>query len=427
MKNLNEIKNILCDSKASDFSILAADTNSYELFFVHGKLETVRKSTHAAAQVGVFVDHDGKRGNANFGIGENADREEIIRKTEEAVKRAQMIYDAPYTLPSDGQNINAVIPSNIADKDEKQIGAEVANAVFAACTKKDCDINALEIFVTEKTSTVLNSKGLNKKQTKYTISVEAIPTCNGRQESVELFETYTFGELDTDAIMREIAARTEDVSARSDAVKPDKQIDCPVILNAYELQTLFEEIVGDANFAREYLHTNLHSVGDKWQTAPNGDKLNVTMRGVIKGSPDSALFDGDGTTLKDVKIIENGKIIAGYGGNRFAQYLGKEPTGALGCMDVECGNTPVSELLSSPYLECVYLSGLQVDLYNDYIGGEIRLAYYFDGKTRIPVTGIAMSGKLSEVLNNLTLSRERTVLGAYSGPEKIKLSGFKIF
>jgi len=43
------------------------------------------------------------------------------------------------------------------------------------------------------------------------------------------------------------------------------------------------------------------------------------------------------------------------------------------------------------------------------------------------VTGIAMSGKLSEVLNTLTLSKETVVSGAYRGPEKIRLEKMKIF
>lgn len=427
VKNLENIIEILKQSKASDYSVLATDEFSYELFFVHGSLETVRKSEHSSAQVSVYVDHDGKKGNASFGLDSSASEKEISAKTEEAVSRARMIYDAPYSVVADDMAINAEIPSNIAGKDEKQVGAEIAEAVSKACTRQGCGINALEIFVTKTVNTVRNSKGVNKTQTKYSASIEAIPTCDEKEESVELFETYTFGSLDLDGITREIAARLDDVSARANAIKPEVKLDCPVILNAYELKTFFEEIASDANYASVYMNSSLHKEGDLWQTSPNGDSLNVTMRGVIEGSAYSNLFDREGTSLNDRKIIENGKIIAGYGTNRFAQYLGNEPTGALQCMDVECGKTAVSEMLASPHLECVYLSGLQVDLYNDYIGGEIRLAYYFDGEKKIPVTGIAMSGKLSEVLNNLTLSSESAVLGSYRGPEKIKISGMQIF
>ena len=73
------------------------------------------------------------------------------------------------------------------------------------------------------------------------------------------------------------------------------------------------------------------------------------------------------------------------------------------------------------------MSGLQVDSYNDYIGGEVRLAYYHDGEKLIPVTGVSISGKLEDVLNKLRLSGTSTVHNGYMGPDKAILSDMKIF
>ena len=83
-------------------------------------------------------------------------------------------------------------------------------------------------------------------------------------------------------------------------------------------------------------------------------------------------------------------------------------------------------MTAKPYLECVYLSGIQVEVENDYIGGEIRLAYYFDGEKKLPVTGIFMSGKLSDVLNTVVLSEETVVYERYFGPRKLLVSGMDI-
>ncbi|MBQ1976586.1 MAG: hypothetical protein II227_04025, partial [Clostridia bacterium] len=58
----------------------------------------------------------------------------------------------------------------------------------------------------------------------------------------------------------------------------------------------------------------------------------------------------------------------------------------------------------------------QLDIYNDYIGGEVRLAYYFDGEREIPMTGISISGKLSEALANMHLSDTAAVHEGYHGP-----------
>ena len=72
------------------------------------------------------------------------------------------------------------------------------------------------------------------------------------------------------------------------------------------------------------------------------------------------------------------------------------------------------------------MSGIQVDLYNDYIGGEIRLAYYFDGEKTLPVTGISMSGKLSRVLSAMRLSNQSVTEGAYEGPACLLMPGISV-
>jgi len=73
------------------------------------------------------------------------------------------------------------------------------------------------------------------------------------------------------------------------------------------------------------------------------------------------------------------------------------------------------------------MSGLQVDFYSDYIGGEVRLAYYHAGGKVVPVTGISISGKLSQVLESIRFSMETTVAGGYNGPKMALVQDMKIF
>ncbi len=420
------IERIKSANGVSDFKITECVEHSYQLFFVHGKLETVRCCESEETQISVYVDHDGKRGNASFSLSGNMSEEALDKKLKQAIDNALMIFDEPYSLPSD-ETSDVCIESNLSSLEPKEAAARAAKAVLEANVYDDCDINALEVFVTKHILHIVNSRGVDKRQTKHSLSLEAIPTCNGESESVELFETYTLAELDEEWIKKEISARIEDVRARLVAKKPTQKIDCPVILNAYELKELFETLVADCNFATHYSNTNLFNVGDAMQSAPKGDRLNISMKPLVKGSPASSNFDGDGCGLVGRQIVKDGKVAAGFGSFRFAQYLGEIPTGVLPCIDVGAGETEIKDMLAKPHLELVYLSGLQVDLLSDYIGGEIRLAYYFDGERRVPVTGVAMSGKLSEALNTLTLSKERAVLGDYSGPAKISLEGMNIF
>jgi predicted Zn-dependent protease len=123
--------------------------------------------------------------------------------------------------------------------------------------------------------------------------------------------------------------------------------------------------------------------------------------------------------------VEKGNACGYYGANRFGQYMGEVPTGNLRCLKVDAGSAAIDS--STPGLEVVSMSGLQVDFYNDYIGGEVRLAYYRDGEKAIPVTGVSITGSLSQVLSSIRLCETIGVHDGYMGPEKALLTGMKIF
>jgi len=99
----------------------------------------------------------------------------------------------------------------------------------------------------------------------------------------------------------------------------------------------------------------------------------------------------------------------------------------LRCIQVAPGSACPKCLSAAPYLEVLSMSGLQVDFFNDYIGGEIRLAYYCDGGKLLPVTGISITGSLKQVLSSIRLSTETAVDNGYTGPAKAILQDMKIF
>ena len=418
------IEKLLNESSAAEWKINGTKTESYELFFVHSKLETVRATDTDATTVTVYLDHDGKKGQASFKLYASTTESEAKTKIDSAIEKAALIFNEHYSLP-EGESLDGAIESNLADYDPKTVAAKIADAVFSSDMLGDGSVNALEVFINKYTVTVKNSRGMNKREIKYSTMIEAIPTWN-EGESVELYEAIRTSEFDYGKIKSEIEAKMREVRDRGYAKAPESKLSCPVILPAEELSQLFGELAHTLDFAAVYTRQNPFSEGDAIQKAPFGDKITVTMKGQLKGSTASALFDGDGTTLKDTKVIENGVVCAYFGGDRFAQYLGKTATGALSCYSVECGTLTDGELNSAPYFECVSMSGLQLDVYNDYIGGEVRLAYYFDGEKKIPITGISISGKLSDALNSIRLSSESTQSGRYSGPKLARFEGIEI-
>ncbi len=426
MKNRIELlKKLLGENKeVSDYKINFVGTESSELFFVGKKLETARATDVCDILVTVYKDHDGKKGESAFSVYESMTEADLKEKIAAAVTRAKLVSNEPYDIVS-GKIAQRDVPSNFSDYEPKELAALIAKAVQKADLLVSGAINALEIFVYRHETKVLNSKGVDVTEIKYDAMIEAIPTWNENGESVELYEAYRFTEFDEAEIIAEINEKIREVRDRRHAAKPAEKIEADVVLNMQEAGELFSELAGDLNYASVYSHLNLHKLGEDLQHG-DGDKITITMKGEMKGSDYSAAFDSDGFELADKTIVENGKVTGYYGMNRFAAYLGEKPTGNLRCVGVNAGTLSDDELEKTTYLECISLSGLQLDLYNDYIGGEIRLAYlHKDGKT-IPVTGISMSGRLSNVLSSIRLSDKVKVRRNYGGPYKVLLKGMEI-
>ena len=421
---MNTVTELLrADSRVSGYKFNIHKKESFELFFVKGRLETVRSTDTCDREVTVYVDHDGFRGDAQFFIYPSTTAEQLRALIDEAVGKALLIDNQAYELPEKQTGIYTV-ESNFADYAPGQLAGLIAEAVFSANDIPNASLNSVEIFLNRHTETVVNSRGLDKTQVRYDAMVEAIPTYNGEKQSVELYQQYNFSTMDPEAIRAEIAGKLAAVKARYEAVTPEQPLDCPVVLNRQELSELFGSIAQDLNYASVYAHANLFRKGQPIQKAPTGDPIGITMTGQIPGSVRSARFDSDGLSLGSIRLVEEGQALNYYGSNRYGQYLGETPTGSLPCLAADPGTAGTPQ---GAYLEVISMSGLQVDLYNDYIGGEIRLAYYHQGGQVLPVTGISISGCLSQVLNTIRLSSDTAVYRGYQGPAQAILSQMKIF
>ena len=374
----------------------------------------------------MYVKHGEFKGDSSFLVYPSTTEEELEALIDTAVEKALLIENQTYELPM-AEEGKFRVESNFSGHTLNEIAGVVADAVFKAEAEEGTALNSVEIFVNCNTVTVVNSRGINKTQVKYSAMVEAIPTYNGEEESVELYQQYNFNSLDEAVITAEIEEKLREVKARYEAKKPEFEISGNVILNKLELSELFSTLVYDSSYYRVYAKSNVHNKGDLIQKKLTGDAITITMKGEAEGNIGSAKFDADGMSLTDCKIVEAGKVVNYFGSNRYGQYLGEKPTGSLGCVTVEAGTACPKCLSKAPYLEVVSMSGLQVDAYNDYIGGEVRLAYYNDGTDTIPVTGISITGKLSEVLDSIRLSKEIAVHDRYIGPKKAILEGMKVF
>ena len=417
------MKHLQTNSAVCDWKINVTRRESYELFFVKGSLETVRNTDNTDKEVTVYVDHNGFRGHGQFFVYPSTTEGELDKLIAGAAEQAKLIDNPPYTIPG-GEVGEYAVPTNFDSWDASELAAQIANTVFAANTLDVTSLNAVEVFINRITDTVANSRGLHKTQVRWTAMVEAIPTATQNGESVELYEQLNFSALDLPTLSRQIADKLAQTKARHEAQRLEISGNPRVILNSQELMELFWNFAYDLNFASVYNHQNVYNVGDTLQSAPKGDALGITMVATLPGCADSRCFDWDGMSMDERRIIDGGKVVACYGANRFAQYMNESPTGSLPILKLDPGTAGEQ---SGPYLEVMSMSGIQTDFYTDYVGGEIRLAYWHDGETIRPVTGVSISGKLSEVLNHIRFSKDTALMGNFHGPRKAVIEGMNIF
>lgn len=420
------IKLLKENSSLSDYRVKSVLIDSYEAFYVHGQIETLRSTALCDCVVTVYVDHEKGKGESSFSVFNSTTESEAKAKIELAVSRAKMIANKPYDIVSGGKE-EYVIASNMQNYAMNELCEKIASAVFSANVFEFGSLNAVEIFVRKYTTKIQNSRGVDKTQVDYSAMVEAIPTWTENGESVELYECYRFTKFDEQDITNQIKKRMIEVRDRKMAIKPCVPFEMDVVIGEHEISTLMHEITSQLDYASVYSKANVHFIGDKIQQDATGDKITVVLKGEVEGSVASSKFDDDGFTLKDKTVIKQGEVLSYYGSNRFGQYLGeKDISGSLGCLSLALGSVDDDFLNGKNYIELISLSGLQVDLYNDYIGGEVRLAYIHEKGKVTPVTGISISGSLKTALNSIKLSNKLTVKGAYEGPTFAILSGLKI-
>ena len=194
------------DPRVSDYRINTVERTSYELFFVHRDLETVRSTETKETRVTVFSAHNGKLGDATFQVYSSYTDEKLRSEIDSALAKAELVDNEPYALPENETGYFSS-DSNMRELAMPELGAAIADAVFAADGYENGSINALEVFVYRDTVRVLNSRGIDKSEVKYRAMAEAIPTWNTAGESVELYECHSFTELDREAIRAEIDSK----------------------------------------------------------------------------------------------------------------------------------------------------------------------------------------------------------------------------
>ena len=130
--------------KVSGYKINIHKKESCELFFVKGKLETVRRTNTCDKEVTVYVDHGECKGDAQFFIYPSTTPEQVRCLIDEAVGKALLINNQNYELPA-AETGEYTVESNFAEYDPAELASIISKTVFENMDKEQLSkLTALE-------------------------------------------------------------------------------------------------------------------------------------------------------------------------------------------------------------------------------------------------------------------------------------------
>lgn len=415
----------------SGFKIRESQVHSNELFFVKKNVDMDRAKSVRHFNITVYVDftEDGVKykGSSTTSIHPTMNEEEIEKSIKDAAFAASFVKNPYYPLVKPETSNKALPESNFVKESLPYWMNEITKAIYKNDIYEKGGINSCEIFLEKTVTRIVNSEGVDVSEEGYHCMVEFITTWKEEGEEIELYRCIDCSEFDGQLLADEVKnminiCKEKAIAGNTPAIKTSS-----VILTREAVKDFFAYYSSKSNASSVYNQTSTWKVGDQVQgNEVKGDRITLMLDPFMKNSTKSEAFDSEGFPVKPVKIIDQGELRQYAADTRYAHYLGVAPTGNIGNIVIESGSRSAEELKQEPYLMTAAFSDFSVDTATGDFCGEIRLAWYYDGKTTIPVTGGSVTGNITDLHHEIYLSKERQKDNDFEGPSMVLLKNVTV-
>ncbi len=420
MKDL--IKKALLEAGVTEWTMETQAVHTAELFFIKHDLDMRRMKDTCKYFVNVFKDTeaDGKalKGQSKFIAVPGMSYDEILDAVKSAFFAAALAANPTWKLPDACKDEHIPAKGKLAEMAAEDAAMEMAEAAFSADVQEKGFINTLEIFVEKTMVAFESSAGSDVSYDICRIEGEFVAQCK-EPEDVEMFHQFAYDDIQTEALKAKVEDALKVVTDRAVAAKALPTGTYDVILSGEQMYTMMGYFLERGNAAMVFPGYSTWKIGSKVQDDGDGEKLNITLRA-------QAPYSSEGLPMKDMEFIENGTLKAYHGGVRLSYYMGVEPRGNFDSLTLDAGSTSFEEMKQKPYLYPVCFSDFQMDSFSGYFGGEIRLAYLFDGEKIKVVTGGSINGTLADCSGRMVFSKERYDTLRYKGPFAVRIPGVNV-
>ncbi|MGL5676225.1 MAG: metallopeptidase TldD-related protein [Cellulosilyticaceae bacterium] len=420
---ITQIKEVLGILGIDTYLIECKKQESVELFFVKRALDMTRKKDVQKYGVTVYRDFekDGKkmRGYSSIKVYESMTKEEIEEVLKDAYYAASFVENPYYPLPSGSKEEKVQGTGDLSKYTLEESAKCLVKALYAYSEESTCFLNSAELFIYKTENHILNSEGIDVCYEQFKVSGEMVAQCTESQD-VETYKSFSYDALVPEVLTKLVEDTLELTKARSQAVTGPKQGSYPVILAGEYIGTLLSYYLDRAGTNMIYPKYSNFKVGDQIQGKDlKGDTLNIKVKAEVP-------YSNEGIPMMDRAFVDKGQLQVVHGPSRFAHYLEVEPTGYYSSIVVPEGEVALEDLKQGECLYIVNFSDFQMDAFTGNFGGEIRLAFYSDGETVVPVTGGSLSGSIQSIQENLSFAKEVYVGEHYTGPKAVRFEGATI-
>ncbi len=419
---LQKILSALKACSVSVYNIVDQSIESAEIYFIKKQEDMRRMKNIREITVTVYNDFEigetKMRGMSDVQIAPGMTEEEIQKKIAVAYSAAGYVKN-PFFELADPVVDNGKASENADALPAEGIASVMADALFTPDQFEDAFINSAEIFVENTSYHILSSRGTDVSFSKKRVWGEFVAQCV-TPEDVEMYFNFEYDEPDTFALSKLASDALTIVADRANAKDAPAAGEYDLILTEKHVYTVLSAYLEKANAAMIFAKYSPYEIGASVQGDDvKGEKINLVA------VPDQP-YSTDGVKLIERTILKNGVLKDIVGATRFCRYLGIEPKGNYASIRIENGTISLDDMKKKPCLMPVAFSDFQMDEMSGRFGGEIRLAYLFDGENVKIVTGGSVNGSLLEKQDTLLFSKETYKTSNYSGPLAILIPAVSV-
>lgn len=287
-------------------------------------------------------------------------------------------------------------------------------------------LNYMEILTQLKTLELETSTNINKTQNKESIYIEFVITSidkntNEEKEFIVYHNVVDFMNFYLPEFFKENLqnAKAAKIAKNTQSQNTNVILTNKAIVDFFLPDLTSNSVIAHASSRLKFMNMSKYEKGKEVLQAKK-DKLTICSNPFIKNHSNTSAFDNEGLTSKKITILEDNIVKNLFGNKQFSSYLNEEPTGSLGVIEINTGNTTYDELINDNTIEIISFSSFVPDIVSGDFSAEIRLAYKYENGVKTPIKGGLFSANIFQILANCHLSKEELEENGYKGPKHIK-------